>query len=153
MRPPKRALLVIALTLLLGGCASIAAPKPNRSGDAAFVAKLRALCASAPVLKPVGTALSAGVNHANAQADYNAVLDVQAGALKLTPSLSAASPLAPRIADMDAMLLDASMRYKSAVIAAGDGNAKRLAWAVGLTAARVSRAQHDLAQIGVGKCL
>ena len=153
MRPSARALILVFLTLLLAGCAHVAAPAPDRSGDSAFVTRLRALCAGARPLAPVSATLRSAVNEANAQADSDSVLSVQQRALKLTPSLSAASPLAPAITDMEAMLLDASMRYQTALTAARDGNDHRLSWAAGVARTRMSRAQHDLAEIGISRCL
>ncbi|MGH2843557.1 MAG: hypothetical protein ACRDKL_08230 [Solirubrobacteraceae bacterium] len=150
---PTRLLLLLASAGLIAGCGSVAAPRPDSSGDAAFVSQLQSLCAHARELRPLGGSLPAGTSIANARANKASVLGVEDGVLKLAPSLSMSSPLAPAITDMEAMLLDASMRYETVAKAAGTNHPRQLNHAAGLAAARITRAHSDMVKLGVNGCL
>jgi len=139
---------------LIAGCGGTVprAPKPDTKGDAAFAAALKTLCASAPLLKPLASSQSKSTNLANARANDTSVLGVEGGIQKLTPSLSSASPLAPTITDAEAMLLDVSIRYQSALDAAERNQLGTLDWAAGVAQLRLTRAKADLAKLGARRC-
>jgi hypothetical protein len=145
------AALIAAATL--AACGSVAAPKPDPAGDAAFVTTLKQLCAKAPPLAQISTTASMAALTSAANANNTTANNLDTGLVKLTRSLSGTSPLAPAITDLAFMLVDMSARYQSIVSAAKTDDTGLLDLWVPLAIMRANQARSDLAKIGVSGCL
>ena len=146
---PVAALLAATL---FAACGSVAAPKPDPAGDAAFVSALSRLCSKTPPLVPIDATASVAAITSRAEANRKTVDDLNIGLLGLTPSLSSATPLAPTITDLAQMLLDVMWRYKS-IITAAKKDSESLRSLLPLAVTRANQARSDLAKIGVTNCL
>jgi hypothetical protein len=161
---------VVALiaAALLAGCGSVAAPKPDPAGDAAFVTALQQLCSKTAPLAQINASASVATLTSAADADNTTVTNLEAGLQKLTPSLSSASPLAPAITNLAQMLVDTSKWYKLIVTPSQSGKLKESSGSPAGSAAartnqvrsdsatataRTEQARADLAKIGVTSCL
>jgi hypothetical protein len=153
VRFAKLSLPLLLVAAILAGCGSVAAPAPNRSGDAAFVSKVQKLCSSAPALTPIDITAAPATISSVALADENAVWGVQAGIINLTPSLSHATPLAPAITDAAQMLTDAANRYKFIVYLISKDKADAVRGQPGTALRRLAQARRDLRAIGISSCL
>jgi hypothetical protein len=139
--------------LVLAACGGVAAPKPDPAGDAAFVTSLTQLCSKTPALVPLNATASVAAITSAAKTNWTTVNGLNAGLLRLTPSLSNATPLAPAITDLAQMLLDMMRRYKSITRAAARNDTTLVRSWVPLAIARGNQARSDLAKIGVASCL
>jgi hypothetical protein len=149
---------VVALiaAALLAGCGSVAAPKPNPAGDAAFVTALKLLCSKTPALAPIDASASMATITSAADANNTTVTnfyDGKGGLLTLTPSISSASPLALPVTDAAEMLVDVSKWYVNIVNAAKLGETGKLSSDAEIAVTRGNQARSDLAKIGVTNCL
>jgi len=147
---PVAALLA---AVLLAACGNVAAPKPDPSGDAAFVTSLTKICSKTPPLVPIDANASMAAISTAAEANEATVNGFDTELLRLTPTLSSTTPLAPAITDLAQMVLDVIRRYNSITVAAAKNETKLLhAW-LPLAITRGNQARSDLAKIGVSSCL
>jgi hypothetical protein len=144
---------LLLATALVAGCGSVAAPKPDPKGDAAFVRALTKLCSKAPPLAPIDTSSATAAITAAADADGTTVDNLGAGLAKLTPSLSSASPLAPTIINLALMLADTGKWYENLTNYAKLGKTSALDGAAQLAVMRATQARADLTKLGVTSCL
>jgi hypothetical protein len=171
--------LALAAAAMLAACGSVAAPKSDPRGDAAFVARLKVLCTKTPALVPIDAsaslaAISSAANANNATvtnfvygppvAGPHGKTERRGGLSVLTPKISSASPLVPPVAGAAEMLVDMSKWYGLIVKAATtDGTRvmtpaakskeiKALRNMADTTVRRETRARSDLAKIGVTSC-
>ncbi len=114
------AVVALIVTALLAGCGSLSLPKPDPTGDTAFVAAMRKVCAATAPLAAINMPAGAASVTTAANADSAAVLNLQARLLKLTPTISAASPLAPTVTHLAELMHDVSRRYLSIVVTEQD---------------------------------
>jgi hypothetical protein len=124
------AVVALIVAVLLAGCGSLALPKPDPTGDTALVAAMQKVCAATAPLAAISTAAGAASVTTTANADNAAVLNLQTELLKLTPTISAASPLAPTVTHLAELMHDVSRRYLSIVTAEQD---------LGIVSAKLSR--------------
>jgi hypothetical protein len=152
MRFATPVVLLIA-AVLLAGCDAVAAPKPNPSGDAAFVSQMKRLCAAAPALVTINPEDGAAAVIASTDADDTVVSNLDNGLVSLTPSLSSSSPLAVPITDLALMLDDMQIRYLKIKLAVHRNEMADIGSMVKLSLARAAQARSDLGKIGVSRCL
>jgi hypothetical protein len=163
---PVVALIAAVLLAACGG--SVAAPKPDPAGDAAFVTALKLLCAKTPSLVPIDPSASMAAITSAANANNTTVLNFvygppfrgphgrierNGGLAALTPTISSTSPLVLPVTDAAEMLIDMSKWYgmivKPAKIDDHQSNFRTI-WA--LTVTRGSQARGDFAKIGISGC-
>jgi hypothetical protein len=152
-RPVSLTAALLLAAALVAGCGSVAAPKPDPKGDAAFVSALTRLCSKAPPLAQIDTSSAVAAITAAADADDTTVNNLDAGLAKLTPSLSSASPLAPTIINLALMLADTGKWYVNLANSAKLGKTSALGVAAQLAVMRATQARADLAKLGVASCL
>lgn len=145
--------LALVAAALIAACGSVAAPKLDPAGDAAFLTQLRQLCSKTPALSQIAASANMATITTAATADNTTVTDFDAGLGKLTPTISSTSPLASTVTDLAFMLLDTSKWYVNILNAVKSGDKSALSWMPQLAATRATQARSDLTKIGITSCL
>ena len=153
MRPTLAAITLLASAALLSGCGSVTPPPVNADNDAAFRAQLQHVCATTPAPAKLTTGGSLTTLAASAHTAYVTTSKLQQAILNLTPMISQSSPLAPKTADAELMLLDAWKIDQMLVKASGEHKLGLVRWSIGTVHRRLAQARLDFQGIGATDCL
>jgi hypothetical protein len=143
------AVVALIVAALLAGCGSLALPKPDPAGDTALVAAMQKVCVATAPLATVNMAAGAASVITDANADSAAVLTLQNRLLKLTPTISAASPLAPTVTHLAELMLDVSRRYLSIVVTEQDLGTVSAKLSKHYTSAAAAEKARDMSELAI----